>query len=368
MTENEKHRLEIEQFFQEEYEPGRREVFSPSGRYKLLIRSYHTKPGAWNYSRGTVYRVEDDLEICDIKRNYSTFHHSFVVKDGQEWLISGRSYMSQTIVNLDTAESFEPSGNHYDGQAFCWAQGYLSPDGNTLAVLGCYWACPYEIKFFDFSHPASGWSELPIEPDSENVDSDLDPVWKDERTFEARCGARKFIPLQKYESDLTQEEMESIGSAYQEAANWETVVDVRMTLQRQGDKMVIVSQWISEQEQQHREQTAQAERAFAAWRETYCAEDEIYLTMTRLVETYALADDGLIGIHPQTHQVVKYFRQREPKASADLQWQAENGPISVRLYDGRGMKSQDVEFPFSVVGMREAMECIRAQFSTISHE
>ena len=33
---------------------------------------------------------------------------------------------------------------------------YLSPDGHTLAVDGCHWACPYEYRFFDFTDPARG--------------------------------------------------------------------------------------------------------------------------------------------------------------------------------------------------------------------
>jgi len=27
------------------------------------------------------------------------------------------------------------------------------PDGKTLATIGCYWACPFVTKVFDFSNP-----------------------------------------------------------------------------------------------------------------------------------------------------------------------------------------------------------------------
>jgi hypothetical protein len=34
-----------------------------------------------------------------------------------------------------------------------WTDFHLSPDGRTLATIGCYWACPYVIKLFDFAEP-----------------------------------------------------------------------------------------------------------------------------------------------------------------------------------------------------------------------
>ena len=116
-----------------------KEIISPSGRFRLRILTYRTAPGRWNYSRGTVTRIADGTTVCDIQRNYGMFHHSFVTKEGREFLITGRSYMSQTIVDLDRGQEFEPTTDHYNGGAFCWARCYLSPDGNTLAVDGCVW-------------------------------------------------------------------------------------------------------------------------------------------------------------------------------------------------------------------------------------
>jgi hypothetical protein len=53
---------------------------------------------------------------------------------------------------------------------------YPSPDGLVLAVDGCYWACPYEIVFFDFANPAS----LPL-PEIDRCEEVTDPVigWVD---------------------------------------------------------------------------------------------------------------------------------------------------------------------------------------------
>jgi len=104
-----------------------KEKLTPSGRYRLVIRTYQTEKGCWSYSRGTVFRVSDNQQVCDIKRNYSSFHHSFVQKNGQEYLITGRRYTSQTIVNLDTGQEFEPKVED-TAFNFCWADVQLTPD------------------------------------------------------------------------------------------------------------------------------------------------------------------------------------------------------------------------------------------------
>lgn len=147
-----------------------RTIMSPSGRFRLEVAGYSTKHGCWDHTRGIVYRVGDGAEVCDIKRNYSTFHHSFVTKNGQEWLITGRSYMGQTIVNLDTGVEYNDSKypDKYEGWGFCWADAQLSEDGNTLTVEGCHWACPYEFVTFDFTDPSKGWPELERLDDGED--------------------------------------------------------------------------------------------------------------------------------------------------------------------------------------------------------
>ena len=114
-------------------------IISPSGRHKLVItRSPHKL-----HSRGKLYTIDD---VADVKRNYGIFNHSFQIKNGQEFLITGRNYMGQTIINCD--EKWEVSTpDKYTGYEFCWYDHWLSPDGNTLAVDGCCWGCPYQLKF-----------------------------------------------------------------------------------------------------------------------------------------------------------------------------------------------------------------------------
>jgi hypothetical protein len=149
-------RLEVEQYFTPEHradEPSdiRR---SPSGAYELEVTPYHTKPGAWDYSRGVVRRSRDRTVVADIKRNYGSFWHAWVQQSGNEYLLCGEDYQGYSVINLT-------SGTHhrhfpeeaYAGGGFCWVAAYPSPDGRTLAVDGCFWACPYELVIYDLAEP-----------------------------------------------------------------------------------------------------------------------------------------------------------------------------------------------------------------------
>lgn len=63
-------------------------------------------------------------------------------------------YQGQTVIELDTGRHVNhlPSSASR-GHGFCWASINPSPTGKLVAVEGCYWACPYELRFYDFSEP-----------------------------------------------------------------------------------------------------------------------------------------------------------------------------------------------------------------------
>jgi hypothetical protein len=225
-----------------------KEELSPSGRYRLVMRYYDQGRGYWRYSRGTVYRVSDGSEIADVKRNYSTFRHSFVTKDGKEYLISGRSYMGQTIVNLETGvelnDKIWKAEKGYQGFEFCWAAHWLSPDGNTLVVNGCHWGGPYEFKFFDFSDPANGWPELESCPLHEGYRGRLDPEFHEDGTISIGVYARLFKPKGMYEHELerSNEDDELTNEEWDDDDLWEEIDCKRVVLRREGSQMVFVSE------------------------------------------------------------------------------------------------------------------------------
>ncbi len=132
-----------------------RQSVSPSGNFQLTIETYSTGKTTWPYTRGRVRRAGRRKVIADVKRNYSHFWHSWVQHaNGHEYLLCGEDYQGRTIINLTTGkeQSYFPESGH-EGWGFCWTAAYASPDSTIVAVDGCYWACPYEIVFFDFTNP-----------------------------------------------------------------------------------------------------------------------------------------------------------------------------------------------------------------------
>lgn len=121
--------------------------------YHLEVSFYKTCKGCWSYSRGIVSK--NGREIADIKRNYSSFWHTWVDHpNGKKYLLCGEDYQGYSVVNLtdETYQAYLPEAAH-KGYGFCWTEAKAPPSGKLLAVAGCYWACPYEIVIYDFSTP-----------------------------------------------------------------------------------------------------------------------------------------------------------------------------------------------------------------------
>lgn len=184
----------------------KRIVSSPDGNFQFEYHRYSTGPKTWEYSRCVVSRVLDGKIIADIKRNYSAFWHVWVNHpNGNQYFLCGEDYQGYSVVNLTTGgyHAYFPEAG-YKGAGFCWAFVYPSPDGLVLAVDGCYWACPYDLVFYDFREP----EKLPY-PELGRFDNISDSSgWLDNETFELK----KELELRKsdgalYES-LSDEEME----------------------------------------------------------------------------------------------------------------------------------------------------------------
>ena len=173
-------REEVETFFCEEnlVSDSREQHISPNGNYCLTIDAYTTGPRSWEYTRGIVTRISDSSIVADIKRNFGLFWFLWHTdKNGAEYLLCGEDYQGQTVISLENCNVvtyFPESG--FKGVGFCWTAAFASNDSKILAVEGCYWACPYEIVFYDFSKPSKlpyrellrirdfdeviGWNEL----------------------------------------------------------------------------------------------------------------------------------------------------------------------------------------------------------------
>lgn len=176
---------QYDRFFVQENFISKGETFlSPSGKYSLEVESYSTGKGSWGYTQGIVKEVSSGETLFSIRRNYASFWHTFVLHSNEdEYLLCGEDYQGYTVVNLTKRTKrtvlLLPA---LKGYGFCWASAMPSPDGRMLAVDGCYWACPYEIVFFDFSNPEN----LPL-PELGRVDSEGEGKsnkWVDNDTFQ----------------------------------------------------------------------------------------------------------------------------------------------------------------------------------------
>jgi hypothetical protein len=127
-------------------------INSPSGKYSVTVTKYKTNKENKVYTLGSVYLNSNKQLISEIQRDYATFPLTFVENhpNGHDYLVCSEDTQGQTVVELDTGEkvSWVPIL-----AGFCWVDMTPSPSRTLIAVDGCYWACPYEIKIYDFSNP-----------------------------------------------------------------------------------------------------------------------------------------------------------------------------------------------------------------------
>jgi Virulence-associated protein E len=211
----------------------RKETLSPSGKYKLVLSWFSTGPNSWSYSQGTVYRKDDDKPIATVQRNYSSFPHTWVEghPNGHDFFVCGEDYQGQTVIELDTGKRRDELSEGTDnGWGFCWASHRFDAPSQILVVDGCHWACPYEFRFYDFSDPMSGWpcivSEELVEDDKKEPEIAPDGT------------------ITCFQTRYTEEDENEKPK--------EPIVDVRMTFRREGLKLVLVEEWVSDYEQDKR--------------------------------------------------------------------------------------------------------------------
>lgn len=127
---------------------------SPSGEFVLEVCEHSAGEATWSYTRGLVRRLGSSSLVAEVVRNYGIFWFSWARLAGEEFLLCGGDYQGYNVINLSTGKNqltfpFEA----FDGGGYCWAAAYPSPDGEVIAVEGCYWACPYSLTLYDFREP-----------------------------------------------------------------------------------------------------------------------------------------------------------------------------------------------------------------------
>lgn len=342
-----------------EVKDSRKEILSPSGKYKLVVSRFATGPNSWNYSQGVVYRKDDDKPIATVQRNYSAFPNLFVEghPNGHDYLICGEDYQGQTVVELDTGGRKDLLSDGTDkGWGFCWASHDWNAPNQILMVCGCHWACPYEHRFYDFSDPMNGWPE--IEPVDERVDAD------EKREPEIAPDGTITVYMTRYTDDDDEDDETPDDQKKPKEAG--PIVDVRKTYRREGLKLILVEEWVSEYEKDRRKRREEWEKKDAEWTANFKATDPLYLAYVELLKDPAFSPSDYMSVGTTydgwggewkgsekrwCRRIVNHKGKTGP--TIDLEWAVATGPIKLVLYRD-GKSDGDKFFEHSVAGMEQA--------------
>ena len=320
-----------------------KEAPSPSGRYRLVVTSYDIArdKGGWSYTQGLIY--EGEILLFEVRRNYSSFPFLWVEDhpNGHSYLICGEDYQGQTVLELDTGtrRNLVPT-DEFLGWGFCWSSYTFDRDNQLLVVDGCYWACPYEYRFYDFSNPMGGWPELklpePCYSDSKEPTVEPDGTIKHYQT-----------------SDENEEGVDKVVAI--------------LTFKREGQDLVLVDEWVDEAEKVRRAEQEEADRKYEEWLANYKATDPIYVEIKGLAEDPELKSEDYIGLgwtfegwcpdFKGSEQRVSRGIHRGEGISAHLEWGVLTAPIKLELT--KGGENSTHFFEHSVEGVQAAFAKVK---------
>jgi len=387
------------------------EHLSPSGKYKLVVTPYSTTNGGWDYSRGVVSIAGSVVTrsasrplgavLAEVLRNYGMFPFTFVEGhgNGHDYLICGEDYQGQTVVELDTssdavafgaaspdavafgaaspdavafgaaspdAVAFGAASKRVDhlpeeaeaGAAFCWEEARFDASSKMLLVCGCHWACPYEFRFYDFSDPMAGWPE--IEADG--------CVFADRKWPIVESGGI----VKCYQTKSTDDgdgDGDEISGAEGDRVGGDDLVESIMTFKREGQKLVLQSEWVSDEEKARRAAREEGKRKYEAWKAEFRSTDPLYLTYVELIKDPALSPEEheSIGVTHESwcphfsgderrwcRRLLNGDRGNEKRQhTVDLEWAVISGPVKLVVFKD-GEHVEDKFFEHSVDGMKEA--------------
>lgn len=316
---------EQEEFFKDESKAKPVSVqTSPSGKYRLGVHNFATKPGCWDYTRGKFYR--GDTLLFEVKRNYSSFPICWIEAhpNGHDYAITGSDYQGQTILELDTGKCLDTRSPGADkGHGFCWIEPSFDYESQVLTVEGCVWACPGEFRFFDFRDPMNGFPQLET---AEIIDANphVKPVHQPDGTILCRR-TRTIDRTGDNDWDIEPGDDEPTLHSETEGDYQERDILVEtVTLRREEGRLNAIDRWISSSEKKRREES---ERAHKAWEEEwkkYQAEDPLFLELKKV-------DDDKFFV-PQNYVSIGRTFQDDWKASG---FTLNESTVNKRLLDNK---------------------------------
>lgn len=125
---------------------------SPCGQYLMEVDGY-TKADFSEHAvlaRVVVRRVVNGELVATLKCNDLRLFHAWISRDGHDYLLCAEDLEGQTVIDLTDGKI---AGFTSRDDGFIWAEFHPSPNQTRLAIVGCCWACPYEIVVYDFRSP-----------------------------------------------------------------------------------------------------------------------------------------------------------------------------------------------------------------------
>lgn len=352
------------------------EFFSPSKKYKLLISEYKTKENSWNYTQGVIIRVATNITIAKINRNYSQFNYSFLTKGDTEWLQVGESYMAQTFVNLETGQIFDNleklklTKQFQQGLSFCWDKSWLSPDGNTLAVDGCYWAHEFEFQFFDFTDPATGWPEIKYTGNIELIyNCALKPHWNPDNTFSIFNGTEHIKYGDNYIDITLDEDYDKIPDEIKNIeSNLVTLQDEEIILRRDNNQIIISSHTMNQKTQAWRQQSQEYQKQIELENNKLKQDSQIYQKLSELLgnsynkfEFFNYPNNiKCFDINLENYNWWKEDKP-EPHKSCNICWGISEGPIQL-YFEIKKNRVKELTYPQSLESLPQIISEITSFF------
>ncbi|MCA9024302.1 MAG: hypothetical protein KDA86_03715 [Planctomycetaceae bacterium] len=128
------------------------EVTSPCGKYLLVTDVFGTTadPKFPSIVVAIVRKIGTGEVLATIKRNDDRLFFSWVARNNHDYLLFPEDLEGQSVIDLTERRI---AGFASEGGDFIWTEFHPSHDTTKLAIVGCYWACPYQVTVYDFREP-----------------------------------------------------------------------------------------------------------------------------------------------------------------------------------------------------------------------
>jgi hypothetical protein len=135
--------------------PNTEEIYFSPDRNFFFKSNYYLQTDNnrnWTVTKIQIFQTDTDEKIFEFIRNDDSLFHGWLTVDNKRYLLLSEDSEGKSIFDLDDRKFYSYS---FEDDKFIWCEYYPSPDGKKLAIVGCYWACPYEIVVFDTTNPTS---------------------------------------------------------------------------------------------------------------------------------------------------------------------------------------------------------------------